>query len=414
MSCAAIEVNGVWKKFKKGETFDSLRDLVPAMARRLFSPERRRELQKKEFWALQDVSFCVRPGEALGIIGPNGSGKSTILKLLSRILRPDRGSVTVTGRLGALIELGAGFHPDLTGRENIYLNGTILGMKKAEIDRKFDEIVAFSGLAAFLDMPVKRYSSGMHARLGFSVAVHVEPEVLVVDEVLSVGDYHFQEQCFQKMQQFVRQGTTLVFVSHNLTAISTLCTKALVLKSGIPVFHGDVSGAIQKYHSFYEEDFKSRTLEIVNARLKGGSGTDENVIEPGSRVVFEIDVRALTDIRDAHPGIQLLTPDGQCLFVTASSRLTAAKLNLAPGQRSTIVFSFDMNVQGGVFLLGFTLSPEIETPGEWLYYNPRLKRVVVTEDRRSAGVLHMNPSLDMVIRQREEECNSCEEMPAQP
>jgi len=410
MGVGSIDVNGVWKKFKKGETFDSLRDLVPAMAKRLFSPNQSRELQNKEFWALQDVSFRVRPGEALGIIGPNGSGKSTILKLLSRILKPNRGSVTVAGRLGALIELGAGFHPDLTGRENIYLNGTILGMKKAEIDRKFDDIVEFSGLSAFLDMPVKRYSSGMHARLGFSVAVHVEPEVLVVDEVLSVGDYHFQEQCFKKMQQFVRQGTTLVFVSHNLTAVSTLCTSALVLKSGVPIYQGDVSGAIQKYHSFYDDELKSHTLEIVEARLKGTGSGDESVVEPGSRLVFEIDVKALTEVRDAHPGIQILTPDGQCLFVTASSRLTGDRLNLSPGQRATVVFTFDMNVQGGVFLLGFTVSPEIETPGEWLYYNPRLKRVVVTEDRRSAGVLHMNPSMDIVSREGEGEFQSCQEI----
>src|SRR5438105_707602 len=148
MGTGTIDVDGLWKKFKKGESFDSLRDLIPSIARRCFSPDRRLQLEKKEFWALQDVSFRVRPGEALGIIGPNGSGKSTILKLLSRILRPNRGSVAVRGRLGALIELGAGFHPDLTGRENIYLNGTILGMKKAEIDSKFDDIVDFSGLSA--------------------------------------------------------------------------------------------------------------------------------------------------------------------------------------------------------------------------------------------------------------------------
>jgi len=401
MAGGTIDVNGVWKKFAKGESFDSLRDLIPSLAKRLISKPPDQELLQKEFWALRDVSFSVRPGEALAIIGPNGSGKSTMLKLLSRILKPNRGSIAVKGRLGALIELGAGFHPDLTGRENIYLNGTILGMKRAEIDKKFDEIVDFSGLAAFLDMPVKRYSSGMYARLGFSVAVHVDPDVLLVDEVLSVGDYHFQEQCFRKMQQFCRQGTTLVFVSHNLTAVSTLCTTALVLKSGFPVFQGDISGAIQKYHSFYEADLKSRELEVLDSRLKVNGASDTNVIEPGSRVVFEVEIQALAEIRDAHPGIQVHTPDGQCLFATASSRLTKDRLNLSPGQRATLVFSFDMNLQGGVFLLGFTVSPEIETPGEWLYYNPRLKRLVLTEDRRCAGVLHANPSLDILIHRSE-------------
>ncbi len=188
MTDTAIEFNGIWKKFAMGEKFDSLRDLIPSLAKLLFSRNYRGELQKREFWALKDVSFQVRRGEALGIIGPNGSGKSTALKLLSGILKPDKGSLQLRGRLGALIELGAGFHPDLTGRENIYLNGAILGMKKSEIDKKFDEIVEFSELRDFLDTPVKRYSTGMYARLGFSVAAHVDPDVLLVDEVLSVGD----------------------------------------------------------------------------------------------------------------------------------------------------------------------------------------------------------------------------------
>ena len=186
MGANAVEFHGVWKKFVRGERYDSLRDLIPATTKLLFSP-RKNDLEAKEFWALQDVSFDVGRGDALGIIGPNGSGKSTTLKLLSKILKPDRGNLRVSGRMSTLIELGAGFHPDLTGRENVYLNGTILGMRKAEIDKKFDEIVEFSELKDFLDTPVKRYSSGMHARLGFSVAARVNPEVLIVDEVLSVG-----------------------------------------------------------------------------------------------------------------------------------------------------------------------------------------------------------------------------------
>src|ERR1700686_3068165 len=186
----AIEFNNVWKKFKRGEKFDSLRDLIPSMAKMVFAT-RKADLQDKEFWAVRDVSFQIGRGDALGIIGPNGSGKSTALKLLSGILKPDKGTLSVRGRLSTLIELGAGFHPDLTGRENIYLNGTILGMRRAEIDRKFDAIVEFSGLAGFIDTPVKRYSTGMYARLGFSVAAHVDPDILIVDEVLSVGDIVF-------------------------------------------------------------------------------------------------------------------------------------------------------------------------------------------------------------------------------
>src|SRR2546430_7181454 len=199
MTDIALSLSGVYKKFRKGEMYDSLRDLIPALPGKLFRRHPAESLAKKEFWAVKDVSFEVDRGEAFGIIGANGAGKSTILKLLSRIMRPTCGSITVDGRLSALIEVSAGFHPDLTGRENIFLNGTILGMTRVEIKRRFDAIVAFSGLEEFLDTPVKRYSSGMFARLGFAVAAHVEPDILIVDEVLSVGDYLFQQKCFQRM-----------------------------------------------------------------------------------------------------------------------------------------------------------------------------------------------------------------------
>src|SRR6267378_6132453 len=194
MNEPVIIFDHIYKKFARGEQHTTLRDLIPALISSWWNKKKIDEqaLKGEEFWAVNDVSFSVPRGEALGIIGPNGSGKSTILKLLSGILRPDRGTYSVKGRLSALIEVGAGFHPDLTGRENIYLNGTILGMTRAEIKQRFDAIVAFSGVEEFLDTPVKRYSSGMYARLGFSVAAHVEPDVLIVDEVLSVGDYLFQ------------------------------------------------------------------------------------------------------------------------------------------------------------------------------------------------------------------------------
>ncbi len=396
MSNHAIEFNSVWKKFKRGEKFDSLRDLIPAIAKMILSPSKA-ELEEKEFWAVRDVSFQIGHGDALGIIGPNGSGKSTSLKLLSGILKPDKGNLQVTGRLSTLIELGAGFHPDLTGRENIYLNGTILGMKRAEIDKKFDQIVEFSELKDFLDTPVKRYSSGMHARLGFAVAAHVNPEVLIIDEVLSVGDYHFQEKCFNKMREFVRQGATLVFVSHNLTAISTLCKSVLVLKQGVPVYHGDVSTGIQKYHSFYEEDMKSSALELMSVRLGSADGGECDIFEPGESAVFEIRFKALKDIRNAHAGLQIHTADGQLVFVTATSRLTGKGLNLSKGETARLKFSLDMNIHGNVFLLGFTMTPEIEVPGEWLYYNPRLKRIIMTDGRKSQGFLHLNPALEVQL-----------------
>src|SRR5690348_615419 len=247
MSDIAIDFDHVWKKFKKGEIYDSLRDLVPALGAILFSARRNGELQKQEFWALQDVSFLVKRGEALGIIGANGAGKSTVLKLLCGILKPTKGTVNIHGRLSALIEVGAGFHPDLTGRENVFLNGAILGMTRAEIRRKFDEIVEFSGLADFIDTPVKRYSSGMFARLGFSVAAHVDPDVLIVDEVLSVGDYLFQRKCMERMSAVLQGGATVIFVSHNLRAVTDLCSRALLLSHGRVLADGPAPEVLQRY-----------------------------------------------------------------------------------------------------------------------------------------------------------------------
>src|SRR5882672_11090628 len=207
MTDVALRMDRVFKKFTKGERHDSLRDLIPALAKHVLRRVARpAELKKEEFWALQDISFEIKKGEAVGIIGHNGAGKSTMLKHLCGIMRPTSGTIAVNGRLSALIEVGAGFHQDLTGRENIVLNGVILGMTRAEIARKFDEIVEFSGLAEFIDTPVKRYSSGMYARLGFSVAAHLEPDILVIDEVLSVGDFVFQAKGVQKMRQIAASG----------------------------------------------------------------------------------------------------------------------------------------------------------------------------------------------------------------
>jgi lipopolysaccharide transport system ATP-binding protein len=196
MSLPTVRFDKVWKKFRRGERHDSLKDLIPALSRQLFSRNVPKELRQDEFWTLENVSFEVLPGQALGIIGRNGAGKSTTLKLLTKILKPTRGYSSVSGRVGALIEVAAGFHPDLTGRENVYLQGAIMGMRRPDIAARFDEIVDFAGISAFIDTPIKRYSSGMNARLGFSIAAHLNPDVLIIDEVLSVGDMSFQQRCF--------------------------------------------------------------------------------------------------------------------------------------------------------------------------------------------------------------------------
>ncbi|MEP7065322.1 MAG: ABC transporter ATP-binding protein [Gemmatimonadota bacterium] len=249
MSDASVSFRRVWKKFRYGEIHNSLRDLLPALGRRLIGRGVRssHDLESGDFWALRDVSFEVRPGEALGIIGPNGAGKSTVLKLLTRIVRPTRGGCTVRGRIGALIELSAGFHPDLTGRENVFLQGSIMGMHRREIAAKFDEIVEFAGIPDFIDTPVKRYSSGMHARLGFAIAAHLDPDVLIIDEVLAVGDAAFQQKAFGRIAEMRRQQVPLVVVSHQLDRIAQLCTKAILLNRGRVVHSGTPRETIAAY-----------------------------------------------------------------------------------------------------------------------------------------------------------------------
>jgi lipopolysaccharide transport system ATP-binding protein len=245
-----ISFHRVWKRFRRGELHDSLRDLLPALGRRLFRRARANAARDQDsFWALRDISFDVGPGEVLGIIGGNGAGKSTTLKVLTRILRPTSGSAEVRGRIGALIEVSAGFHQDLSGRENVFLQGSIMGMPVAMIRKRFDEIVAFSGVEEFIDTPVKRYSSGMNARLGFSIAAHLDPEVLIIDEVLSVGDFRFQEKAFGRIRDLSRSGIPVVLVSHQLDRVATLCSKALLLQQGVALQQGDVSECIDAYLS---------------------------------------------------------------------------------------------------------------------------------------------------------------------
>ncbi len=241
--------DGVWKRFRRGLAHDSLRDMIPALARKLRpgAAAPKADLGDDDFWALRDVSFEVKPGQALGIIGGNGAGKSTTLKLLTKVLVPTRGTAAIRGRTGALIEVSAGFHPDLTGRENIFLQGAIMGMPMQLIRARFDDIVEFSGIPAFIDTPVKRYSSGMNARLGFSIAAHLEPEVLIIDEVLSVGDAEFQGRAFGWIKSLVRAGIPVVIVSHQLDRVVELCTDCILLRQGQVALHATPQEAVQAY-----------------------------------------------------------------------------------------------------------------------------------------------------------------------
>ena len=263
----------------------------------------------ESIWALRDVSFEVKHGEVLGIIGPNGAGKSTLLKILSRITEPTTGYAEIRGRVGSLLEVGTGFHPELTGRENVYLNGSILGMSKAEIRRKFDDIVSFAGVEKFIDTPVKRYSSGMQVRLAFAVAAHLDPEILIVDEVLAVGDAEFQKRCLGKMDEVSRSGRTILFVSHNMAAVERLCNRVIVLRRGHTLFEGDTSAAVNAYlaesapitarFSPHHGEGANPLFSLVSIAIYDSEGQQTTAIESGRPI--QIRIRYGAKSRASHP-----------------------------------------------------------------------------------------------------------------
>lgn len=307
MSDVAVQFDRVSKRFRRGVVADSLRDWIAAQGRR-FPGRRRSDCDDRRLWALRDVSFQAGRGEALGIIGPNGAGKSTALKLLAGILRPDAGAVDVRGRVAALIEVGAGFHGDLTGRENVFLSGAILGLTRGEVRRRFDDIVSFAGLERFIDMPVKHYSSGMYARLGFSVAAHVNPDVLLVDEVLSVGDAMFRLRCLERMRSLVANGVTLIFVTHQLEQMQAVCPRALVLDGGRATFLGAPDEAVARYYDAMSragaerltdvcEDDNARALFVVGITFRDARHRVTSSVSAGEPIVVEcvLDVRRPVD-----------------------------------------------------------------------------------------------------------------------
>lgn len=351
MSVAApgfVEFDHVWKKFRYGE-HNQLREAIPALTRRLFG---RRDLEAElwtgEFWALRDVEFTVGPGEAFGIIGPNGAGKSTILKLLTRILRPTLGQCAIRGRVGALIEVTAGFHPDLTGRENVYLQGAIMGMPRRDIARRFDEIVEFSGVSDFVDTPVKRYSSGMQARLGFSIAAHLEPDVLVVDEALSVGDESFQRKAFVRVRELVKRQIPIVVVSHQLDAVQSLCTHAMLLDRGTVVCTGTPGECIRTYlgglaaavTSSDDAPVRIESLTLSSPAVASGDTLATSlagVVRDGrkaGRASVRVRIRSATG--------------GETLFEADSAQLGAA---VPRSGKFALAFELQMNVPKGVYIV---------------------------------------------------------------
>jgi lipopolysaccharide transport system ATP-binding protein len=303
MSQPAISVERLSKLYRVGSPqarTDTFRDLIADIARRPFRRGHAGDKATQDFWALRDVSFEVKRGEAIGIIGRNGAGKSTLLKILSRITAPTSGRAVIRGRVASLLEVGTGFHPELTGRENVYMNGSILGMTKAEVDRKFDQIVEFADVGQFLDTPLKRYSSGMGVRLAFAVAAHLEPDILIVDEVLAVGDAQFQRKCLGQMERVSQRGRTVLFVSHNLAAIRSLCTSAVLLDRGNVVSHGPVNDVAAKYLAQTagsinvplrdrNDRLGNGKLRFTDVRLRAASGAVTDEILSGDPVTIEAD-----------------------------------------------------------------------------------------------------------------------------
>ncbi|MBI2414031.1 MAG: ABC transporter ATP-binding protein [Deltaproteobacteria bacterium] len=334
-----ISIQGVSKRYSIGEKafYGSLReevmDALSSPLRRVLKGEARRE--EPTVWAIKDVSFDVNEGDIVGIVGRNGAGKSTLLKILSRITEPTEGRITMRGRIASLLEVGTGFHPELTGRENIFLNGALLGMTAKEIKAKFDEIVAFSEIEKFLDTPVKRYSSGMYVRLAFAVAAHLEPEILVIDEVLAVGDAVFQKKCLGKMGEVAKGGRTVLFVSHNMGAVRQLCTKAVLLASGKLVETGTTDGIIQLYMasayrnaaSIKFETHEGKRAQITGVRLLDKDENEKTDFTSGEDPIVEISFVIRERLSGLHVACILTTFDGVHVFSTADTDTDSGLFN---------------------------------------------------------------------------------------
>ena len=353
----------------------------------------------EQFWALDDVSFQVAQGEVLGVIGRNGAGKSTLLKILSQVTMPSSGEIKIRGRIASLLEVGTGFHPELTGRENIFLNGAILGMTKAEIRKKFDEIVAFSGVEQFIDTPVKRYSSGMYVRLAFAVAAHLEPEILIIDEVLAVGDAEFQKKCLGKMQDVSRrEGRTVLFVSHNMSAVRSLCNRAILLADGKVVASGSASAMTDRYSADMDKDTSLETdfskversghfgsrLRINRVRINRGEG-----IWHGKPLEVEFAFECLEDVEDVSFAVGFCNRDGGRIM-TFDSDLPGPRWNIKRGQKGVALLSVSqLLLEPDFYVLDYG-SRSGDNAG--LEYFPQCGQVTVLPSNTTPAVIAMRDS----------------------
>jgi len=341
-----VRFDHVSKQYRLGLTRTSLPALLASRVRSWMSPTVRAP-KSSSLWALRDITFELHPGDAMALVGPNGAGKSTLLKLLSNITAPTEGTIEVNGRMSALLELGAGFHPDLTGRENIFLNGTILGLSRQDVARRFDEIVAFSEIEDFIDTPVKRYSSGMAVRLGFSVAACIQPEILLVDEVLAVGDAPFREKCLARIRQMIERGTTVIFVSHNLYMVQVVCNRAIYLRKGQVRSAGEAAGVIEAYERDLHADRAQRfetaavssgppveddpTLDLTSVVVEGPRGASDEELDAAEPMWITIHYHAYAEVGPVNLAVFLLRSDGvTCAMIR--SKIDGFGFHPQPGQ----------------------------------------------------------------------------------
>ena len=366
MSDVAIRVENISKRYTIGNTSSgSLRETIAGLFSKNSSDN------TEEFYALHDVSFEVKRGEAMGIIGKNGAGKSTLLKVLSRITEPTTGRIEIDGRVSSLLEVGTGFHPELTGRENVFLNGTILGMTRAEVKRKFDEIVDFSGVEKFLDTPVKRYSSGMKVRLAFAVAAHLEPEILIIDEVLAVGDAEFQRRCLGKMEDITGEGRTVLFVSHSMASVRMLCTSCILLNKGQIALRGSTNDTITEYlNTNYKEvrGFDVNLLSHPNRTSHANLLTNfaikspEQIIYPGAQLAFLINYNFRTPINNPQFCILLYNKNDVLVFSFISDYQNSDIPGCLQGTGRIVCTSKNLNIMPG----SYYITLKLWVPGEKL------------------------------------------------
>lgn len=377
MSRVAIQVQGLGKQYRVGHAHGArtLREDLVDLARMPLRRPKRSSSEDGTVWALRDVSMEVQPGEVVGLIGGNGAGKSTLLKILSRIVAPTEGSARIEGRVGSLLEAGTGFHSELTGRENVYMSGAILGMRRAEIDRKFDEIVAFADIGPYLDTPVKRYSSGMQVRLAFAVAAHLEPEVLIVDEVLAVGDAEFQRKCLGRMQDVSRSdGRTVLFVSHNMDAVQRLCDRAVLLERGRLVASGTTASVVGQYLARANAPSAAGAWIELSSVERTGNGAAQSV---KARYWSDLDAAGCRPYSDGPLTVRLaIEAASACtisslavtLYDTLGTKLVNADtialghtLRLEPGEHHVTLRIPELHLNPGVYVMGFWLAGPLAT-----------------------------------------------------